>query len=107
MSFVIPTRSYRSRNSLQSISTSVVLPDPTGPPMPIRNGGFRLVRLRLLMVLLVYERNRREYWFAWRAEIIPRWGAKVEIWSGLLSIAWETTSGISVWAAKRIFCPAI
>src|ERR1700722_17730189 len=51
MSFVMTMRSYRSRNDLQSISTRVVFPDPTGPPMPMRKGGFRLVRWSLLMSL--------------------------------------------------------
>src|ERR1700742_1406223 len=45
MSLVTTTRSQRSRIALQSISTSVVLPEPTGPPTPTRSGGRRLERL--------------------------------------------------------------
>src|SRR6187402_635943 len=41
MSFVTTTRSQRSRIALQSISTRVVLPEPTGPPTPTRSGGSR------------------------------------------------------------------
>src|SRR6516164_7197065 len=44
MSLVTTTRSKRSRIDLQSISTSVVLPEPTGPPTPTRNGGSTRVR---------------------------------------------------------------
>src|SRR6516162_1402530 len=45
MSLVITTMSYRSRIDLQSISTSVVFPAPTGPPIPTRRGGLSFVRL--------------------------------------------------------------
>src|SRR6187431_3093472 len=41
MSLVTTTRSQRSRIALQSISTRVVLPEPTGPPTPTRSGGRR------------------------------------------------------------------
>src|SRR5689334_25189382 len=44
MSLVTTTRSQRSRIVLHSISTSVVLPEPTGPPTPTRSGGSFLVR---------------------------------------------------------------
>src|SRR5690349_12600827 len=44
MSLVTTTRSKRSRIALQSISTSVVLPEPTGPPTPTRSGGSTRVR---------------------------------------------------------------
>src|SRR5690606_6771541 len=37
-------RSYFSDIRLHSISSKVVLPDPTGPPTPIRRGGRDLVR---------------------------------------------------------------
>src|ERR1700733_2561351 len=39
------TRSYRSRILLHSISTSVVLPLPTGPPTPTLSGGMFLLRI--------------------------------------------------------------
>src|SRR6478735_4856431 len=44
MSLVTTTRSQRSRMVLHSISTSVVLPEPTGPPTPTRSGGNGRVR---------------------------------------------------------------
>src|SRR6187200_701868 len=44
MSLVTTTRSQVSRIVLQSISTSVVLPEPTGPPTPTRSGGSGRVR---------------------------------------------------------------
>src|SRR5471030_2213723 len=47
MSLVTSTRSQRSRIALHSISTSVVLPEPTGPPTPTRSGGRRLLRLAM------------------------------------------------------------
>src|SRR5471032_804024 len=47
MSLVTTTRSQRSRIALHNISTSVVFPDPTGPPTPTRSGGRRLLRLAM------------------------------------------------------------
>src|ERR1700760_2607544 len=47
MSLVTTTRSHLSRIALHSISTSVVLPEPTGPPTPTRSGGRRLLRLAM------------------------------------------------------------
>src|SRR5262245_55366591 len=38
MSLVTTASRYWSRIRLQSTSTSVVLPEPTGPPTPTRNG---------------------------------------------------------------------
>src|ERR1700722_5688565 len=55
MSFVITTRSYRSRNDLQSISTRVVFPDPTGPPTPTRSGGFCFVRRELMIAFCAWD----------------------------------------------------
>ena len=39
---VIAAISKRSRNRLHSQSISAVLPEPTGPPTPTRNGPFTL-----------------------------------------------------------------
>src|SRR5688572_20505120 len=44
MSLVMAMRSYFSRIALQSISSRVVLPEPTAPPMHTRRGGSALVR---------------------------------------------------------------
>src|SRR3982751_4009274 len=41
MSLRTTRRSQGPRIALQSISTSVVLPEPTGPPTPTRSGGRR------------------------------------------------------------------
>src|SRR5512147_1796951 len=101
MSLVTTTRSQRSRIVLHSISTSVVLPEPTGPPTPTRSGGRRLVRpgiecsrgagaasggggaygvFGVSGVVVIggrgQERKRREYCDSWRAPWIASIGAK-------------------------------
>src|SRR3954467_8468664 len=42
MSLVIAAMSYRSRIDLQSRAISAVLPEPTGPPTPMRSGPWDL-----------------------------------------------------------------
>src|SRR5262245_54502391 len=60
MSLVTTIKSQRSRIALHNISTSVVLPEPTGPPTPTRSGGRRLLRPAIecrAVVIVMIERG--------------------------------------------------
>src|SRR5690554_2185094 len=61
MSLVMATSSYLAAIFLQSISSSVVFPEPTGPPTPTRSGGSVFVRrvAGLVFLICIIERPFR------------------------------------------------
>src|ERR1700747_804201 len=50
MSFVITMMSYVLRRRLHRASTSAVLPDPTGPPIPTRRGPVRKSEFQMFVM---------------------------------------------------------